>query len=59
VRGDGAHVSKPPRPAILSVKEYSRRQCPKKDTAVFGAVEFARNLHATVNSSSEMRRRHS
>jgi hypothetical protein len=25
---------------------------------VFGAVEFARNLHATVNSSQEMRRKH-
>jgi hypothetical protein len=25
---------------------------------VFGAVEFARNLHATVNSSHEMRRKH-
>jgi hypothetical protein len=26
---------------------------------VYGAVEFARNLHATVNSSHEMRRKHS
>jgi hypothetical protein len=26
--------------------------------AVYGAVEFARNLHATVNSSHEMRRKH-
>jgi len=25
---------------------------------VFGAVEFARNLHATVNSSGQMRRKH-
>jgi hypothetical protein len=28
------------------------------DMAVYGAVEFARNLHATVNSSGEMRRKH-
>jgi hypothetical protein len=25
---------------------------------VFGAVEFARNLHATINSSGQMRRKH-
>jgi hypothetical protein len=25
---------------------------------VQGAVDFARNLHATINSSSEMKRKH-
>ena len=46
---------KAPRPAILGVKEYVKTA---PDMAVFGAVEFARNLHATVNSSAEMRRKH-
>jgi hypothetical protein len=44
-----------PRLAILGVKEYVKTA---PDMAVYGAVEFARNLHATVNSSSEMRRKH-
>jgi hypothetical protein len=34
-----------PRPAILGVKEYVKTA---PDMAVYGAVEFARNLHATV-----------
>lgn len=50
-----AAILKAPRPAILGVKEYVRTA---PDMAVFGAVEFARNLHATINSSSEMRRKH-
>ena len=50
-----AAILKAPRPAILGVKEYVKTA---PDMAVFGAVEFARNLHATVNSSSEMRRKH-
>jgi enoyl-CoA hydratase len=49
-----AAILKAPRPAILGVKEYVRTA---PDMAVFGAVEFARNLHATINSSSEMRRK--
>ena len=43
-----------PRPALLAVKEYART-APGMDLQ--GAVDFARNLHATVNSSSEMRRK--
>jgi enoyl-CoA hydratase len=50
-----AAILKAPRPAIVGVKEYVKSA---PDMAVFGAVEFARNLHATVNSSGEMRRKH-
>ena len=50
-----AAILKAPRPAIFGVKEYVKTA---PDMAVFGAVEFARNLHATVNSSAEMRRKH-
>jgi enoyl-CoA hydratase/carnithine racemase len=50
-----AAILKAPRPAICGVKEYVKSA---PDMAVFGAVEFARNLHATVNSSGEMRRKH-
>jgi enoyl-CoA hydratase len=50
-----AAILKAPRPAIYGVKEYVKTA---PDMAVFGAVEFARNLHATVNSSHEMRRKH-
>ena len=47
-----AHFSRMPLAAVLAVKEYSR--------AAFGigtqaATDFARNLHATVNSFSGMR----
>jgi enoyl-CoA hydratase len=42
-----------PRPALLGVKEYLR-SAPTMSTR--GAVDFAQNLHATVNSSSEMKR---
>jgi len=49
-----AAILKAPRPAILGVKEYVKSA---PDMAVFGAVEFARNLHATINSSGEMRRK--
>jgi enoyl-CoA hydratase len=40
-----------PRPALLGVKEYVR-SAPGMD--IRGAIDFAQNLHATVNSSSEM-----
>jgi enoyl-CoA hydratase len=50
-----AAILKAPLPAIYGVKEYVKTA---PDMAVFGAVEFARNLHATVNSSGEMRRKH-
>jgi enoyl-CoA hydratase len=40
-----------PRPALLGIKEYLR-SAPSMD--IRGAIDFAQNLHATVNSSSEM-----
>jgi enoyl-CoA hydratase len=43
-----------PRPAVRAVKEFARVAL---DMPISGAVDFARNLHATINSSSEMRRR--
>jgi enoyl-CoA hydratase len=48
-------ILKAPLPAIYGVKEYVKTA---PDMAVFGAVEFARNLHATINSSGEMRKKH-
>lgn len=42
-----------PQPALRGVKEYVRSG-PSMDTQ--GAVDFARNLHAVVNSSSKMRK---
>ena len=48
-------VLKAPRPAQRAVKEYARVAM---DMPVAGAVDFARNLHATINSSSEMRKKH-
>ena len=48
-------ILKAPRPAIYGVKEYVKAA---PDMAISGAVEFARNLHATINSSGEMRRKH-
>ncbi len=42
-----------PAPATEAVKEYMRRA---PEMAIESAVDFARNLHATINSSSEMRR---
>jgi enoyl-CoA hydratase len=49
-----AAILQAPRPAIYGVKEYVKTG---PDMAVFGAVEFARNLHATINSAGEMRRK--
>lgn len=48
-------LAKAPRPATLAVKEYARVAL---SMDLGGAVDFARNLHATVNSSSEMKRKH-
>lgn len=45
-------IIKSPAPAVEGVKEYLRVAC---SMDVPGAVEYARNLHATINSSSEMR----
>ena len=41
-----------PAAAVRAVKEYTRAA---PDMPIDGAVEFARSLHAAVNSSSEMR----
>jgi len=48
-------LAKAPRPATLAVKEYARAAL---SMDLQGAVDFARNLHATVNSSSDMRKKH-
>jgi enoyl-CoA hydratase len=42
-----------PRPAILGVKEYTRTALTMD---VPGAIDYARNLHAVINASSEMKR---
>jgi enoyl-CoA hydratase len=47
-----AAILKAPRPAVLGVKEYTRTAF---DMPVSGAVDFARNIHAVINSSSEMK----
>jgi enoyl-CoA hydratase len=45
-------ILKAPRPATEAVKDYMRAA---PDMAIAGAVDFARNLHATINSSMEAR----
>lgn len=47
-----AQILKAPLPAVLAIKEYTR-VAPSMD--IRGAVEYARSLHAVINSSSEMR----
>jgi enoyl-CoA hydratase len=47
-----ATILKAPQPAVLAIKEYAR-VAPSMD--IRGAVDYARNLHAVINSSSEMR----
>jgi enoyl-CoA hydratase len=46
-------LQKAPIPAIRAVKEYARTAF---SMPLPGAVDFARNLHAVINSSSEMRK---
>jgi enoyl-CoA hydratase len=48
-----AAILKAPPVATAGVKEYVSRAI---DMDIHGAVDFARNLHATINSSSEMRK---
>jgi enoyl-CoA hydratase len=48
-----AALLKAPRPATLAVKEYARTAL---TTDLQSAIDLARNLHVTINSSSEMRR---
>lgn len=42
-----------PQPAVLAIKEFARTA---SGMNINDAIEYARSLHATVNSSSEMRR---
>jgi enoyl-CoA hydratase len=48
-----AVLLKAPQPAVLAVKEFARA-APAMN--IDHAIQYARSLHATVNSSSEMRR---
>jgi enoyl-CoA hydratase len=47
-----ATILKAPQPAVLAIKEFAR-VAPAMD--IRGAIDYARSLHAVVNSSSEMR----
>jgi len=47
-----AQILKAPLPAVLAIKEFAR-VAPSMD--ISGAVEYARSLHAVINSSGEMR----
>ena len=47
-----AALLKAPRPATSAAKEYARVAL---SMDLQGAIDFARNLHATINSSSELR----
>jgi enoyl-CoA hydratase len=47
-----ARILKAPQPAVLAIKEYAR-VAPAMD--IRGAIDYARSLHAVINSSSEMR----
>jgi enoyl-CoA hydratase len=47
-----ATILKAPQAAVLAIKEYAR-VAPSMD--IRGAIEYARSLHAVINSSSEMR----
>ncbi|MGH7090226.1 MAG: enoyl-CoA hydratase/isomerase family protein, partial [Stellaceae bacterium] len=49
-----AAILKAPIPAVHAVKEYARTAF---SMATEGAIDFARNIHAVVNASSEMRRK--
>jgi enoyl-CoA hydratase len=48
-----AAMLKAPRISLTSAKEYIRSG---PDMPTFGAVEYARNLHATINSAEEIRK---
>jgi enoyl-CoA hydratase len=49
-----AAILKAPPPAIRGVKEYARTAF---TMSTEGAIDYARNIHAVINSSSEMRRK--
>jgi len=46
-----AQIMRAPRPARVGCKDYARAAL---DMDVAGAVEFARSIHAVINSSREM-----
>ena len=46
-----AQIMRAPRPARVGCKDYARAAL---DMDVTGAVEYARSIHAVINSSSEM-----
>jgi len=46
-----AQIMRAPRPARVGCKDYARAAL---DMDVAGAIEFARSIHAVINSSSEM-----
>ena len=46
-------IAKAPLPAVLAVKEFATHG---PSMGMAGAIEYARSLHATINSSSEMKR---
>jgi enoyl-CoA hydratase/carnithine racemase len=50
-----ASVLKAPPIAVRGVKEFTRVAY---DMPIAGAVDYARNLHSLLNTSSEMRRNH-
>jgi enoyl-CoA hydratase len=47
-----AQILKAPQPAVLAIKEFARVA---PQMGIHGAVDYARSLHAVINSSSEMR----
>jgi enoyl-CoA hydratase len=47
-----ATILKAPPPARLGVKEYTRTAL---DMGIQGAIDYARNLHATINAAAAMR----
>ena len=49
-----AAILKAPPPAIRGVKEYAKTAF---SMPTEGAIDYARNIHAVINSSSEMRRK--
>jgi enoyl-CoA hydratase/carnithine racemase len=49
-----AAILKAPPPAIRGVKEYARTAF---SMSTEGAIDYARNIHAVINASSEMRRK--
>ena len=49
-----AAILKAPAIAVRGVKEYARTAY---NMSTEGAIDFARNIHAVINSSSEIRRK--